>query len=111
MAANIYYLIIYIGINQAGRPNKGRHWTSFHAAGAPGTVGEKKSMTILNRLKYAFVINVIFAGLGVVVAMIFSLVIGELLISNQGAPKRRLPCMESDRVMNAVAPVLSQVYN
>jgi hypothetical protein len=46
-------------------------------------VGEKKRMTILNRLKYAFVMNVIFAGIGVFIAMIFSLDIGEVLFSGK----------------------------
>lgn len=46
-------------------------------------VGEKKRMTILNRLKYAFVMNVIFVGVGVVIAMIFSLDIGEMLFSGK----------------------------
>jgi len=40
-------------------------------------------MTILNRLKYAFVVNMIIAGVGVVVAMIFSLDIGETLFSGK----------------------------
>lgn len=40
-------------------------------------------MTILNRLKYAFVMNVIFMGVGVVIAMFFSLDIGEVLFSGK----------------------------
>lgn len=46
-------------------------------------VGEKKRMTILNRLKYAFVMNVVFVGVGVVIALIFSLDIGEVLFSGK----------------------------
>jgi len=40
-------------------------------------------MTILNRLKYAFIMNMIFVGVGVVIAMIFSLGIGEVLFSGK----------------------------
>jgi len=40
-------------------------------------------MTILNRLKYAFVMNVLFVGVGVVIAMIFSLDLGEVLFSEK----------------------------
>ncbi len=40
-------------------------------------------MTILNRLKYAFAMNVIFVGVGVVIAMIFTLDIGEVLFSGK----------------------------
>jgi len=40
-------------------------------------------MTILNRLKYAFAMNVLFLGVGVVIAMIFSLDIGEMLFSEK----------------------------
>jgi len=40
-------------------------------------------MTILNRLKYAFFLNVIILGVGVVIAMIFSLDIGETLFSGK----------------------------
>jgi hypothetical protein len=46
-------------------------------------VGEKKRIAILNRLKYAFVMNVIFVGVGVVIALIFSLYIGEVLFSGK----------------------------
>jgi hypothetical protein len=49
----------------------------------PRAVGEKLRMTILNRLKYAFVMNVIFVGVGVVIAMIFSLEVGEVLFSGK----------------------------
>jgi hypothetical protein len=38
-------------------------------------------MTIMNRLKYAFILNVLMLGIGVVIAMIFSLDIGETLFS------------------------------
>jgi hypothetical protein len=40
-------------------------------------------MTILNRLKYAFFLNVLILGVGVVIAMIFSLDIGETLFSGK----------------------------
>ncbi len=38
-------------------------------------------MTILNRLKYAYFLNVLILGVGVVIAMIFSLDIGEIFFS------------------------------
>ncbi len=40
-------------------------------------------MTFLNRLKYAFAMNVLFLGVGVVAAIIFSLDIGEVLFSEK----------------------------
>jgi len=40
-------------------------------------------MTIINRLKYAFFLNVIILGVGVVIMMIFSLDIGETLFSGK----------------------------
>ena len=40
-------------------------------------------MTIFNRLKYAFFLNVLILGIGVVIAMIFSLDIGETLLSGK----------------------------
>ena len=40
-------------------------------------------MTIINRLKYAFSLNVLMLGIGVVIAMIFSLDIGETLFSGK----------------------------
>ena len=40
-------------------------------------------MTFLNRLKYAFAMNVLFMGVGVVAAIIFSLDIGEVLFSGK----------------------------
>jgi hypothetical protein len=43
----------------------------------------KNEMTFLNRLKYVFVMNVIFVGVGVVTAIIFGLEIGEVLFSGK----------------------------
>lgn len=40
-------------------------------------------MTIFNRLKYAFFLNVLILGIGVVIAIIFSLDIGETLFSGK----------------------------
>lgn len=40
-------------------------------------------MEILNRLKYAFFMNVIILGVGVVIAMILGLDIGEVLFSGK----------------------------
>ncbi len=40
-------------------------------------------MTILNRLKYAFFMNVLILGVGVVIAMILSLNIGAILFSGK----------------------------
>ena len=40
-------------------------------------------MTIFNRLKYAFFLNVLILGIGVVIATIFSLDIGETLFSGK----------------------------
>jgi hypothetical protein len=40
-------------------------------------------MTILNRLKYAWFLSVTIVGVGVVIAMIFSLDIGEMLFSGK----------------------------
>jgi hypothetical protein len=40
-------------------------------------------MTILNRLKYAWFLSVAIVGVGVVIAMIFSLDIGETLFSGK----------------------------
>ena len=40
-------------------------------------------MTIPNRLKYAFFVSVVILGVGVVIAMIFGLDIGEVLFSGK----------------------------
>ena len=40
-------------------------------------------MTIFNRLKYAFFLNVALLGVGVVIAMIFNLDIGETIFSEK----------------------------
>jgi len=40
-------------------------------------------LTIFNRLKYAFFLNVLILGIGVVIATIFSLEIGETLFSGK----------------------------
>lgn len=44
---------------------------------------EEYRMTILNRLRYAWFMSVVFVGVGVVVAMILSLDIGAVLFSGK----------------------------
>ena len=46
-------------------------------------VGRNKKMRMLNRLKYAFFVNVVILGVGVVIAMIFGLDIGDMLFSGK----------------------------